>query len=250
LDAGHISHAAELARQAASPISDVRSTAEYRAEMVQALVSRALHQLADGTERAEWSDEPVLLDVSSVMASSAQTQTEVQSAQPGNTLDFQVNGRPYHLQENSPGGKTLLRLLREDCGLIGTKEGCAEGECGACTLLLDGKAVMSCLVPAPRAQGAEIVTIEGVGGVGRVGSVVQDGTLHPLQTAFIQYGAVQCGYCTPGFIMSGAALLVEHAHPTEDQIKESISGNLCRCTGYYKILEAMRAAVPGVAVVA
>jgi len=250
LDAGHISHAAELARQAASPISDVRSTAEYRAEMVQALVSRALHQLADGTERAEWSDEPVLLDVSSVMASSAQTQTEVQSAQPGNTLDFQVNGRPYHIQENSPGGKTLLRLLREDCGLIGTKEGCAEGECGACTLLLDGKAVMSCLVPAPRAQGAEIVTIEGVGGVGRVGSVVQDGTLHPLQTAFIQYGAVQCGYCTPGFIMSGAALLVEHAHPTEDQIKESISGNLCRCTGYYKILEAMRAAVPGVAVVA
>ena len=234
LDATQIAEAAQLARQSVRPISDVRATAEYRAEMVEALVSRALHQLAAGTERAEWHDTPVLLDVGDDERISAATQH-------GQTLDFQVNGRPYHLQENSPGGKTLLRLLREDCGLTGTKEGCAEGECGACTVLLDGKAVMSCLVPAPRAHGAEIVTIEGANSVGRAPS---QAALHPLQQAFIDCGAVQCGYCTPGFIMSGATLLAEHAHPTEHQIKESISGNLCRCTGYYKILEAMRMALP------
>jgi carbon-monoxide dehydrogenase small subunit len=128
---------------------------------------------------------------------------------------------------------TLLHVLREELDLTGTKYGCGTGECGACTVLLDGKPVKSCLTPAVKADGKKITTIEGLG----------EGTkLHPIQEAFIKYGAIQCGYCTPGMILSAKAFLEENPDPTEQEVREGISGNFCRCTGYVKIVEAILAA--------
>lgn len=124
----------------------------------------------------------------------------------------------------------LLDLLRNEFNLTGTKEGCSIGECGACTVIMNGKAVNSCLVLAAQCDGAEIITIEGV---------EKDGKLHPLQENFLKSGAIQCGFCTPGMIMSAYALLLENPDPTEDEIKDAIAGNLCRCTGYKQIIDAV-----------
>jgi aerobic-type carbon monoxide dehydrogenase small subunit (CoxS/CutS family) len=147
------------------------------------------------------------------------------------TLTMQLNGEEVTLAIEPDA--LLVDVLRQQLGLTGTKEACSEGECGACTVLLDGQPVTSCLVPALKAQGREVCTVEGL---------ASDGELHPLQKSFIEHGAVQCGYCTPGMLMSAKALLDRNPHPTEQEIKEAISGNLCRCTGYVKIVEAIKAA--------
>ena len=145
-------------------------------------------------------------------------------------LTMTVNERELTVEVEAD--ELLVDVLRDRLGLTGTKIGCNEGECGACTIIMNGEPILSCLVPALRAQGASITTIEGL----------SDGEeLHPLQQAFVEHGAVQCGYCIPGFILSAKALLDRNPHPTRDQIKEAIAGNLCRCTGYVKIIEAIEA---------
>lgn len=147
-------------------------------------------------------------------------------------LEFILNGKPVSL-EGVPGEMSLLDLLRGRLGLTGTKEGCGVGECGACTVLLDGRAVNSCLTAAWQAGGREVTTIEGL---------ALGGGLHPMQQAFIDHGAVQCGFCTPGMILSAVSLLGENPDPGEEQIKVGLAGNLCRCTGYHDIVHAVRKA--------
>ena len=230
-----IARAAELAAGASRPIDDLRGSAAYRKAMVQILVLRALRLLRTGQERSQVPEAPVLLWGKAGLAAKKNFSGGTFTA--GTPIRTKINGREYTFTTGYE--KSLLRLLREEAGLTGTKEGCAEGECGACTVFLDGKAVMACLVPAPRADGAEIVTIEGLGSPLPVGDESGSRRLHPVQAAFIADGAVQCGYCTPGFIMSATKLLEEHPHPDRGEITQAISGNLCRCTGYYKIVQAI-----------
>lgn len=220
-----IAEAARLAAATPSPIDDIRSTAVYRTEMIRVLVARALRALAAGEQRANWPEQPPLL------RNNSNAQPKPASDSNTHSISTSINGQQRIFTTGYD--KTLLDFLREDAQLTGTKEGCAEGECGACTVFMDGTAVMSCMVPAPRADGTEIVTVEGLN---------QNGNLHPIQQAFIEHNAVQCGYCTPGFLMAGAKLLEEFSEPTQEQIQQSITGNLCRCTGYYKIIQAFEAA--------
>jgi len=145
-------------------------------------------------------------------------------------LSFKLNGKTVEVAVEP--GTLLVDLLREDLGLTGTKVGCREGECGACTVLVDGAAYNSCLMPALKVQGREVATIEGL--------QKADGSLDPMQEAFVDAGAAQCGFCTPGMIMSAKALLDGNANPDEDEIRKALSGVLCRCTGYRKIVQAVK----------
>jgi carbon-monoxide dehydrogenase small subunit len=149
-------------------------------------------------------------------------------------IELRVNGEFCELAVEPQ--RTLLEVLREDLGLTGAKEACGTGECGACTVLIDGKPILSCLTLAIEAQGKEITTIEGL---------AKGGELHPLQKAFIQYGAIQCGYCASGMILNAKSILDENPKPSRDEILKGLEGNLCRCTGYNKILEAIMAASTG-----
>lgn len=146
-------------------------------------------------------------------------------------LRFTLNGKKTSV--DTPAERRVVDLLREDLGLTGTKEGCGSGECGACTILVDGSTRLSCLMLCAQLEGRDVVTIEGIGG--------KDG-LSPLQHAFVEHGAVQCGYCTPGMVITATDLLKRHARPGRKEIREGISGNLCRCTGYQKIVDAIEAA--------
>jgi carbon-monoxide dehydrogenase small subunit len=150
------------------------------------------------------------------------------------TLTLKLNGEEVTVQVKPSA--LLVEVLRDELELTGTKVACGEGECGACTVLLDGVPVNSCLVPALKAQGREVMTVEGLAPLGE---------LHPLQKAFVEHGAVQCGYCTPGMLMSAKALLDHNPNPTEEEVRLAISGNLCRCTGYAKIVEAILDASAG-----
>ena len=224
LDDSTVATVAKTVAENLHPIDDIRATASYRTAQVRVMVGRALRTLRDGRERDRWPVWPVTL--SAAVASRRGSEFSRHHA-PDTPIGATVNGSPVR----APGvSMTLLDWLREGAGLTGTKEGCGEGECGACTVHLNGRAVMACLVPAAAAHGCEIVTIEGL---------AADGRLHPLQQAFIDQGAVQCGFCIPGFLMAGAKLLEERPHPNVEEAKLGLSGNLCRCTGYYKILAAV-----------
>lgn len=220
LDEATRSEAGRLACGDVAPIDDLRGSKEYRNTTVAVFIAEALHRIAEDRCAQGLPPKPVLLD------SGGPKRTAPTAF--GGTIQTTVNERAIEIQNAQ--SKTLLNALRDNALLTGAKEGCAEGECGACTVWLDGQAVMSCLVPAAQAHGAQITTIEGL---------AKGGVLHPLQQAYINHGAVQCGFCIPGMLMAGAKLLEEVEKPTLEQHQVAISGNLCRCTGYKKILDAM-----------
>jgi carbon-monoxide dehydrogenase medium subunit len=223
-----IDQASKLVSEDVSPINDIRSSADYRTKISSILVKRGLYDLMDKKASIVPIDPVVLCGNNqpnhSRILEKVENITEIHTRINGKEINV-----PYKEDMN------LLHLLRDEVHLTGTKEGCGEGECGACTIFMDGVAVMSCLVPAARADGSEIVTIEGLTN-GEKG-------LHPVQKAFIENDAVQCGYCTPGFIMSAVKLFEEKNKPDIDEIKLAITGNLCRCTGYYKIVKAIESVV-------
>jgi xanthine dehydrogenase iron-sulfur cluster and FAD-binding subunit A len=220
LDGATIAQAAKLACDDASPIGDIRGSREYRVATLGAFIEEGLTRIASDRCSDGLLAPPVLLDSGPV--------TTAATAPYAGTIEASINGTPRAM--TGAEHKTLLNALRENAGLTGSKEGCAEGECGACTVWIDGKAVMSCLVPAVQAHGTVITTIEGLADGER---------LHPLQQAYIDNAAVQCGFCIPGMLMAGAKLLDEHDTPSLEQHQVAISGNICRCTGYRKILDAM-----------
>jgi carbon-monoxide dehydrogenase medium subunit len=225
--------AGRIALTDVSPIGDIRGSAEYRAQTLERLVGNALERLAASRQAEGYPETPVLLEHDTTYPQSSN------QARPVGSVRAVVNGREMRWSAEATT-KTLLDALREDGGLTGAKEGCAEGECGACTVWVDGKAVMSCLVPAAQANGSSITTIEGLAHHHH-----PEADLHLLQQAFIDQAAVQCGFCIPGMVMAGAKLLDERDAFTSEDVQIALSGNICRCTGYRKILAAMTQAGSG-----
>jgi xanthine dehydrogenase iron-sulfur cluster and FAD-binding subunit A len=236
-----ISAAADLAVQTTACITDVRAGCDYREDMVRVLVRRCLMALRNEAERAELPViPPMLWGSTNGRFPRVAGETICHHDEGAEPIECTVNGE--NVVVTGAGGKTLLQMLRDDLGLTGAKEGCGEGECGACTVWLDGVTVLACLTPAPRAHGAQVITVEGLARGGVDGSA---SPLHRVQQAFIDEGAVQCGFCTPGFVMAGASLLDEIPRPTREQILAGLTGNLCRCTGYAKIVRAIEKAAEG-----
>jgi carbon-monoxide dehydrogenase medium subunit len=231
LDEASIAETARVVANAVPPVTDVRAGADYRRTLLEVLVRRSLRALRDGSERAQWPKRPVALwganrDGRVPPLAGAATTHEAETP-----IIATVNGeaRTAPLAEHS----SLLAWLREAVGLTGCKDGCGEGVCGACTIVLDGLAVAACLVPAARAHGATITTIEGIGDGDRPGA---------LQQAFVDENAIQCGFCTPGFVVACASLLGDTPRPRGSEVESALAGNLCRCTGYRAIARAVQRA--------
>ncbi len=223
-----IADVSAIAIESATPITDVRASEVYRNHLIPILVKKGLTQILEGKWN-EYDRAPVLLWGKRPQGDSwAEKSMKIDRS---SKIFTNINGKDYEL--NGSQDQTLIKLVRDVAGMTGTKLGCGEGECGSCTLLLNHLPVLSCLIPAPRAYGSKIMTIEGVG---------EHGGLHPIQQAFIDEGAVQCGYCTPGFIMSAIKLLEEKPFPTRTEIMEGLAGNICRCTGYNSIISAVETA--------
>jgi xanthine dehydrogenase iron-sulfur cluster and FAD-binding subunit A len=226
-----IEEAASTAAGEIAPISDLRATAEYRQDVSQVLVKRALleawRRAVEARDQAQVSDESGVEQVEHIRIS---PQMEGGLAEEG-YIELRVNGRSEQVKVKPQA--LLVDVLRNQLSLIGTKVGCGTGECGACTVLLDGQPISSCLMLAVQARHKEITTIEGLG---------TPDDLHPLQEEFISHGAVQCGFCAPGMLLSAKVLLDQKPDPTEEDIKLAIAGNICRCTGYVKIVDSVKAA--------